>query len=370
MSRRPLWLSLVALSLLGCALLVYAHVRRRFSAETVLRLVIGSDTYPVDAVVQEGLPMRAYHHASVTVDDNGNFHLIASRYASASGQWNANPLRLRALSVLVADPHGVVKRTTALRRSNRLPVRHACYFLSASSSGESLWTARRDQDTEAELLAGIKAASRLTAYTRTGQIIQEWLLPTDIDEFSFVQAVGNSQVYVVDGERNRLWVYTRGRPSPEPALIPQGWRPYPGSSLITSSGEFWVLKAQQNGVVQALVAKRGQPARVFATFAWHRKNLTPFLSLADTEGGLFGFEYIRDATGKRPGDGAKAVYRITSDGTVRKLFETPDVLPTKRGYTVRAGQLLKADAHHVWMEVEYLKNNRVAEYQIVKIAYN
>ncbi|PQV62753.1 hypothetical protein B1R32_12341, partial [Abditibacterium utsteinense] len=143
------------------------------------------------------------------------------------------------------------------------------------------------------------------------------------------------------------------------------------SQNLTALDHYRHLQSPTDDNVRAYVTKLNEVSHLFTTFRWHRKGEFPFLFWADDKIGLFAFENLKDEKGKlRFADGAKAVYRVAPDGTVHTLFETPNVLPVKRGEQVRAGQLLKADAHFVWMEATYLKDGKATEYQIVKVPYH
>lgn len=373
MSKRKGLVALFLLVLVCCGFGVCLWIRSSTTAEPILRLVIGAKTYPVDSVVQQGLPLRAYSHASVAVSRKDQFYLVTGKRDVATGQWEPNPSRLRPLSVLITEKEGL--RVVPLRGTGGLAVRHTCDFLTVSPSGKRWWTGRRRHETVSDLTKGVGSETVLTAYDEAGALLQEWALPSPVDELSFIQAVGEEQAYVVDPEQKKVWVYKLGSPQPQGLDYPASWTPAIGASLVTDEGRFLKLHPARSGAVQIREAELGKPSRVLTTFQWHQKGFSPSLFWQDAKAGVFVFEHLReyDPTSTPPqrnrGDWAKAIYRIAADGQVHKLFETPDVISSKPAEQARTGQMLKADEHFVWFEVEYFKGNTPTEYQIVKVPY-
>lgn len=325
-------------------------------AQPIMRLVFGSRDCPVDGLGGVDFPSKGFNRASLAAGQDGKFYVLTN---------NQNPKEKEpVIHVLTADTGRNVKRAVPLRRQDGRLMRYLCYFLSVSPTGRRWWTARRPHESEADLREGNHPKAILTVHDESGKGLQEWVMTQAIDDVILVQAVGENKVYTIDGE-NQILVYEVGQQQPQKLSLPLIYTT--AAAFATYEGNFVGLQGNNNGQVKALVTGSSLPSRVFTTFQWLPKGAFPSLFWYDPQEGLFIYEYLSGKDNNIRLDRAKSVYRITLDGQVHKLFETPNVLQAKPGQQVRAGQLLKADAHFVWMEATYLKDGKVTEYQIVKV---
>lgn len=371
MNKHTKQIALLVLAI-GLGYWMLGSARTSLRAEPVFQIDFAQKNSPVYGLSRNPIPNRGYLHASIATDTASHFYSLALKRDAEQEKRMAHPRHANIISVLALDVKGNAEQAVPLKREDGRYVRYLCEFFSVSPSGKRWWTARRPYESPSDLQQGSNPKGVVTAYSNDGKVLQEWTLPTSIGSVMLVGAVGEAQVCVVGqesvGQKGKLWVYRIGQTLPQELPYPSNWLPMISASLITSEGEFWCLVPDMSGVVEARVAQLTQSARVFTTFKWHRKGSSPGLFWQDAQAGLFVFENLKDEKGKiRLREGAKAVYRVAPDGTVHKLFETPDVLQTRRGEEVRAGQLLKADANFVWMEATYLKDGKVSEYQIVKV---
>lgn len=384
--RNYKWLFLCLLSLVLCSGLAIYLLRATPTAIPVLRLTYGAKGVPVDAVSQIHIPNKGHLHAAVVTDQFGDFYILSVKRdatlkvlrvpASATTIEDAyRQAQQNVVHVLIVSEAGEVKRAVPLRRLDGRLVRGDCEFLAVSASGERLWTLRQAGESPKDWKHRREVEKRtvlLNVYDNQGKPLAEWEVPTiALAIETFAMAATETEAYVVPEflkQEKQFLIYRLGQQQPQKHPWPSSWHPTIGASLITTSGQFWHLQPQNKGSVSAYVTEFGEPSRLFTTFQWHREMSYPFLFWQDAQAGLFVFENLKDEKGKiRFADGAKAVYRIAPDGALHKLFETPDVLQAKSGEQVRAGQLLKASAHFVWMEATYLKDGKATEYQIVKV---
>lgn len=389
--RKQLFAWLLAVMLLGG--IVVLHRRSSIvTAEPVFRLIYGAGSNPIDGVSQVPIPNKGYLHAAVATDRSGNFYLLTSKQDVISKIPGVPPSvppervsqymrsQQNIIHVLVISSSGSVQRAVPLRRLDGRFVRGYSEFLAVSDSGQRWWTLRNAHESLEDWKDRDEVEKRtvlLNAYDGNGKALGEWSIPAGLAYEAFVLSAQGNQAYVsleAMEEKKQFLVYKPGQERPQQRPWPGSWIPAIAGSFITADGQFWHLSSHTNGNVESYVTQLSGSSRLFTTFRWRHKGFYSSLSLslfwADIKIGLFVFERLKDEKGNiRLIDGAKAVYRITPDGQVRKLFETPDILPARSGEQVRAGQLLKADANFVWMEVEYLKGGKVTEYQIVKVPY-
>ena len=324
------------------------------TAQPVLRLVFGARDCPVDGLGGVDFPSKNYNRASFAAEQDGKFFVLTSKQNSTEKE--------PVIHVLTSDANSAVKQIVPLRRQDGLLTRYLCYFLSVSPTGRHWWTARRPRESEADLKEGSHPKAILAVHDESGKSLQEWVMNQTIEDIILVRAVGENEVYTIDSG-GQILVYEVGQ-KPKEVLLPNLYTT--PNALFTQDGQFIGLKVSSNGQIEALLAKPNHSS-VFTTFQWFPAGSLPSLFWYDPQLGLFIDQYLKNENGNLRKDGAKAVYRVAPDGTVHKLFETPDVLPDKSGQTVRAGQLLKADAHFVWMEATYWKDDKMTEYQIVKV---
>lgn len=349
---RKILLSLLLLIIGGGA---YLKLSAAPIAQPVLRLVFGSRDCPVDGLGGVDFPSKGYNRASFATGQDGRFYVLTSKQNSTEKE--------PVVHVLTSDANGTVKRIVPLRRQDGRLMRYLCYFLSVSPTGRHWWTARRPHESEADLKEGNHPKAILAVHDESGKSLQEWVMNQAVADIILVRSVGENKVYTVDGG-GQILVYEVGQKPKEVSLPYLYTTP---NALVTQDGQFVGLQAISDGQVKALVAKPNQSSFVFTTFQWFPKGSLPSLFWYEPQVGLFVYQYLENEDGNLRKDKAKAVYRVASDGTVHKLFETPNVLQSKPGQTVRVGQLLKADAYFAWMEVEYWKDKRMTEYQIVKV---
>jgi hypothetical protein len=393
MSRRRIaaWFGL-AMILVAVALVWWKAVP--LTAEPFFQLTSDTRGKLIDDIIHDNLPNRGHMHSAFAFDQLGNTYLLASKQSAtnkSSGKVSPTssvstsseiirfmPAKHNIVHVLVVDAQGQIRRVIPLRRMDGRPIRNLAQFLAVSPSGQRLWTLRQSQESAEDwqpLIRGEKRTILLNAYDSNGKPIGEWKVPTAwtiIDAYAL--AADEERAYVVlETLEEQMLVYKPRVEQPEYRPYPGSWQP--GTSFITTNGQFWHLLPSNSGNVQAFVTHLKKPSVLFTTFQWQPQGFTPFLFWADDEIGLFVFKHLYEhaPTSTPPrrirSDGAKAVYHVAPDGTVQKLFETPDILQQRFGYQVRTGQPLKADANYIWLEAEYLKNGKVTEYQIVKVKY-
>lgn len=350
---RKLFLCLALSVVVGCGVVAYFRAATP-QPQPVLRLVFGSKNCPVDGLGGIDFPSKGFNRASFATGQDGKFYVLTSKQNTTEKE----PI----IHILTAGAGNNIKRAVPLRRQDGRSMRYLCYFLSVSPMGRRWWTARRPHESEADLKEGSTPKAILSIHDESGKALQEWVLTEAIDDIQLVQAVGEDQVYVAD-TAHHVWVYKAGRKLPQE--FAQSINP---GQMVTPNGQIWDAYPRTDGTTEVSVMALGSSPRSFTTFRRSPKEFFPSLFWHEPKVGLFVFEYLKAEAGIRD-DRAKAVYRITADGVVHKLFETPDVLKAKAGEQVRTGQLLKADANFVWMEVEYFKGSKPTEYQIVKIPY-
>lgn len=355
-------------------------------ATPVLQVIYGTGKNSVGIISQLGIPNKGYLHAAVSTDVSGNFYIITKKQNIKLNVLNVpasialkdvagyRETQKEVVHVLVANANGGIDHVIPLKRLDGRLARGHCEFLAVSASGKRWWTLRQagesPEDWKDYSVVG-KRTVLLNAYDNHGKPLAEWKVPLPLASETFALAATDTEAYVVPEileQEKQLLVYHLGRQQPQKRPWPGSWVPAIAGSLITANEQFWHLEPHPDGSVESYITTMGKPSRLFNTFQWHRKGSYPFLFWADEKEGFFVFENLKDNKGNiRFSDGAKAVYRIAPNGTVHKLFETPDVLQAKPAEQVRAGQLLKADENFVWMEVSYLKNDKATEYQIVKV---
>jgi hypothetical protein len=362
-------------------------------AKPVFRLVSDVKGNPVDRISQTPIPNKGYLHAAVAVDKLGNFYLLSSKrneFAPIPGvPSSVEPEReqeyvvaqQRIIYVLVVNAEGQIQQAVPLRRLDGRLVRGGCDFLVVNKSGERWWTLRQAHESLEDWKDRDEVEQRtvlLNTYDNQGKCLGEWKVPMGLAGETFAMAAIGTEVYIAPEnleQEKQLLTYSVGSTQSEQRPWPGSWIPMISGSFITSDGQFWHLLPSNSGNVQAFVTHLKKPSVLFTTFQWQPQGFTPFLFWADDEIGLFVFKHLYEhaPTSTPPrrirSDGAKAVYHVAPDGTVQKLFETPDILQQRFGYQVRTGQPLKADANYIWLEAEYLKNGKVTEYQIVKVKY-
>ncbi len=349
---RKILLSLLLLIIGGGA---YLKLSAAPAAQPVLRLVFGSRDYPVDGLGGVDFPSKGFNRVTFATEQSNRFYVLTSEQNSAEKE--------PTIQILTFDADSTTKHVVPLRRQDGRLIRHLCYFFSASPTGRHLWIAHRPYESQVDAKEGNTPKAILGVHDQSGKCLQEWVMNQTVEDILLVQAVGESKVYTIDGG-GQILVYEVGQKPKEVSLPYLYTTP---NALVTQEAQFVGLKASSDGQVKALVAKPNQSSFVFTTFQWFPKGSLPSLFWYDSQLGLFVYQYLENEDGNLRKDKAKTVYRVAPDGTVHKLFETPDVLQSKPGQTVRAGQLLKADAYFAWMEVEYWKDKRMTEYQIVKV---
>lgn len=369
-----LCLLLAAIGLCGFG--VYRKVPA-MTAQTVLRLDFESEKCPVDGLNNFMLiPAKGYRHASSAIDQAGNIYILARNRDLAAEKQVKHAPHAVVMNVLVASATGDIKGVVPLHRKDGRLVRYLCEFFSVNDSGRCWWTLRRPYESPSDLQEGPSPKAVLTAYDQSGKALQEWTLPQTINEVRALLSVGKDRAYVVIdyvGEgtgQQQVWVYQIGAAQPQKKV--------PCPEIDTSLGTFvspdrklWYLhySYKVGGTTEIIAWEPGKSPRQFAA---PRKESKPFSAILfghEPGRGVFAFTYLPDEAAVRPYK-PKIIYRVDDTGTVHKLFETPDVLASKFGCTVRAREPLKADATFVWLEVEYLKDNKVTEYQIVKVPYD
>ena len=364
---------LLGFVLLTIALFAYSVVKSAIStAQPVLQLVFGSRNCPVDGLGGVNFVSKGYNRASVAVDrPNTQFYVFTTKQ---------NPVDKEPVTHILTIDSSNIRQTVPLRRYDGRLMRSLLYFLSVNSTGHHWWTAQtpyesvvdsKEHHTTAQTFhesavdsKGYSTNAILSVHDESGKSLQEWAMTQSIADVLLVQAVGENGAYVITGD-HRLWSYTIGQKQPQELSLPQIYTT--AAAFATPQGQFVGFQADSDGQVKAFVTNLDDSSHLITTFQWLPKGSFPSLFWYEPQSGLFVYDYLKDENDNVRQDRAKAVYRITPNGTVRKLFETPDVLQTKAGQQVRAGQLLKADEKFVWMEVTYLKDGKTTEYQIVKV---
>lgn len=372
MSKRiklRLWILTLAVGLCG---FIAHHKASALIAEPTVRLVFGSQDCPVSSLLKAPRPGKGRLDTILAFDQTNGFYFVTNQRDAAYEKQVAHPPHADIINVLSVRDN--VKKVVPLKRKDGRFVRYLSDFLSVSPSGKRWWTARRPYESPSDLQEGSNPMAILTAYDESGTASQEWTLPQTINEIRLLQAVGEDRVYVViddigDGaERQQVWVYRIGNTQPQ-QKVPCPLFEASSGAFITSEGRLWSLQSGVNGSIQVLQWSLDSSPQVSVALRQNSKNRISSLFWHDPSQGVFTLGHSQEDRTLKP-RGTKTIYNLKQDGALHKLFETPDVLPRKPGEEARVGQLLKANAAFVWMEVEYLKDKRVTEYQIVKVPYH
>lgn len=368
MSKRiklGLWL-LVAAGL--CGLGVYRSVYRKAIAKTaqsVVSLVFGSKDCPASGLLRAPRPGKGRLDTVLAFDQADGFYFVTSKRDIAYEKQVAHPPHAAVINVL--SVRGNVQRLVPLQRKDGRLVRYLCDFLSVSPSGKRWWTARRPYESPSDLREGPSPKAVLTAYDESGKALQEWTLPQTVNEVRLLQAVRENQAYVVidyvgvGAKRQQSWAYQIGAEQPQQKVSCPEFQAWSGA-FVTSSGQLWSLRSTPSGSIEVVTWKLSQLSHVFATIQKETIQFFPTLFWHAPNQGVFIYRHVPSENASER-KAAKAVYRVGAGGTIHKLFETPDVLPSKPGQQVRAGQLLKADENFIWME---MNTSRATNRQSIK----
>jgi hypothetical protein len=301
---------------------------------------------PLESTTQ----LRGSALAVSDADAHGRFYFLAQQQDARS------PHRIIHLVTITAN--GQIDSSVPFRRLDGRPIGHYCDHFSVSQSGDLRWTARSAYEDK-------QRGTIITAYDAKCNPIQEWRLPLGPGSIAIFRAIGERQadLYGMDGQRYRFTVgETMSRVVFTQRHIPE---------YLSANGDAWAIRpiaGEHEHTVYGLYHTdlTGEERRLAEVhgFTIHER-LLPFAYVPPQH------LYCSLEQPYRKEDPQKfrhkAVYQVSTDGTVQRLFSTDEVLPRWHGRHVKVGQMLHVNtAGNAWFVIEYAGDGDKREFQIVK----